>query len=67
MDVSTPKEFIEKVLPEKFDPDKASDLTAVVQFKISGKDGGDWYMTIKDGKLEVSEGQILIDGYIIKL
>lgn len=56
MEVTTPKEFIETVLPEKFDPERAADISAVVQFKISGDDGGDWYITIKDRKLEVSEG-----------
>ena len=46
MEVSTPKEFLDKVLPEKFDPAKAADLTAVVQFKISGDNGGEWVLTI---------------------
>ena len=58
MEVSTPKEFLDKVLPEKFDPEKAADLSAVVQFKISGDDGGQWVLTIKDKKLEVTEGTV---------
>ena len=56
MEVSTPKEFLDKVLPEKFDPEKAAGLAAVVQFKISGDDGGEWVLTIKDGKIEVTDG-----------
>lgn len=56
MEVSTPKEFLDKVLPEKFDAAKAAGLTAVVQFKISGDDGGEWYLRIEDQKLEVNEG-----------
>ena len=56
MEVSTPKEFIEKVLPERFDGEKAAGISAVVQFKISGENGGEWYMTIKDKKLEIKQG-----------
>ena len=56
MEVSTPKEFIEKVLPESFDGTKAAGLTAVVQFKLSGEAGGEWWIQIKDQKLEVHEG-----------
>jgi putative sterol carrier protein len=58
MEVSTPKEFLDKVLPEKFDPAKAADLTAVVQFKISGDNGGEWVLTIKDQKLEITDGKV---------
>ena len=56
MEASTPEEFIEKILPEKFEGDKAAELSAVVQFNISGDNGGEWYLTIKDQKLEVSKG-----------
>ena len=56
MDVSTPKEFIEEVLPEKFDGDQARGLLAVVQLNISGDNGGGWFLTIKDGKLETTQG-----------
>jgi putative sterol carrier protein len=58
MEVSTPKEFLDNVLPEKFDPEKAAGLSAVVQFKISGDDGGEWVLTIKDGKLEITDGTV---------
>ncbi len=56
MAVTTPREFIEKVLPERFDGSKAAGINAVVQFEISGENGGNWYITIRDQKLEVSEG-----------
>ena len=56
MEASTPKEFLDKVLPEKFDPEKAAGLSAVVQFKISGDNGGEWVLTIKDQKIEITEG-----------
>ncbi len=58
MEVTTPKEFIEKVLPSKFDGEKAAGITATVQFKISGDKGGEWFITIKDKKLEVKEGTV---------
>jgi putative sterol carrier protein len=56
MEVKSPKEFIEQILPQKFDGSKAAGISAVVQFKISGDNGGDWFITIKDEKLEVSAG-----------
>jgi len=58
MAVSTPKEFLENVLPEKLsDPEKLGDLVATVQFYIKGDDGGEWYLRIADGKAEVKEGE----------
>ncbi len=56
MEVSTPQEFIEKILPESFDGEKAAGLTAVIQFKLSGDDGGEWWISIKDQKLEAHQG-----------
>jgi len=56
MEVSTPQEFIEKVLPQNFDGTKAAGLTAAVQFKIKGDDGGEWFLIIQDQKLEVGQG-----------
>ena len=31
-------------------------MHAVIQFKLSGQDGGNWYATIKDGTCVVTEG-----------
>ena len=56
MEASTPEEFIEKILPEKFEGEKAAGLSAVVQFNISGDNGGEWFLIIKDQKLEVTKG-----------
>ena len=58
MEVSTPKEFLDQVLPESFDPEKAVGLSAVVQLKISGDNGGEWVLTIRDQKLEVTDGTV---------
>jgi len=56
MEVKTPKEFLEKVLPAKFDPSKAAGFEAVIQMNIAGSDGGDWIVTIRDQKMQVKEG-----------
>ena len=56
MDVKTPREFLVDVLPGKFDGNQAAGIAAVVQLNIAGDNGGQWYLTIKDGKLETSEG-----------
>jgi putative sterol carrier protein len=56
MEVKTPKEFFEKVLPTKFNPDKAKDFEAVAQVDISGTNGGHWIISIKNEKMETKEG-----------
>jgi putative sterol carrier protein len=55
-EAKTPKDFFEKVLPSRFKPDKAADIDVTVQMKITGPNGGDWVVTIKNQKLEVKEG-----------
>jgi len=56
MDVKTPREFFEKVLPTRFDPEKAKGIDATVQMDIKGTIGGTWIITIKDQKMVVKEG-----------
>jgi putative sterol carrier protein len=55
-EAKTPKDFFEKVLPNRFKPDKAAGVDVTVQIKITGPNGGNWAVTIKDQKLEVKEG-----------
>lgn len=43
-------------LGDKIDPNKAAGMNATFQFDITGDDGGQWYVTIADGKAEVHEG-----------
>ena len=43
-------------MPEAFLPEKAAGLDATIQFKFTGAEPGDWYATIKDGKVAVSKG-----------
>jgi putative sterol carrier protein len=55
-EAKTPKEFFEKVLPKRFKPEKAGDIDVTAQINITGPNGGDWAVIIKNQKLEVKEG-----------
>ncbi len=39
-----------------FMPDKAVGVDTVFQYHLTGDEGGDWIITIKDGKCKVAEG-----------
>jgi putative sterol carrier protein len=56
MEAATPKDFFEKILPKRFDSSKAIGVDVTVQISITGTNGGDWTVTIKDQKLDVKEG-----------
>jgi putative sterol carrier protein len=56
METKTPKEFLEKVLPARFNADKAAGIDVVAQINITGTEGGNWAVTIRDQKLQVTEG-----------
>ena len=56
MEVKTPKEFFEKALPARFQPDKAEGIDITAQVNITGPIGSNWTVTIKDQKLQVTEG-----------
>ena len=56
MEAKTPKEFFEEILPNRFNPAKAAGVDVTVQINITGPNGGDWIVIIKDQKLEVKEG-----------
>ncbi len=59
MAVNTPREFIEEVLPDKLsDPEKLKDIDASVQLVIAGEEGGEWYLLIKDQKVEVQKSAL---------
>jgi len=38
------------------DPNEAKDLNATIQFNVSGEGGGDYYLSIADGKCTFTEG-----------
>ena len=43
-------------MPGAFLPEKAAGLDAVIQFKFTGAEPGEWFAAIKDGKVEVQQG-----------
>ena len=43
-------------MPEVFNADAAQGLNAVFQFEITGDDGGNWSVVIKDGACEIVDG-----------
>lgn len=51
----TVAELMEK-MPGAFIPEKAPGLDAVIQFKFTGTEAGEWNATIKDGKVSVAQG-----------
>jgi putative sterol carrier protein len=56
MEAKTPREFFEKVLPVRFNPNKAKGVDVTVQVSITGPNGGVWTVIIKDQKIEVKQG-----------
>jgi putative sterol carrier protein len=44
-------------MPGAFLPEKAPGLDAVIQFKFTGEEAGDWYAAIKDGAVTVEKGE----------
>jgi putative sterol carrier protein len=43
-------------MPGAFIPEKATGVDAVVHFKFTGAEPGEWNAVIKDGKCEVAQG-----------
>ncbi len=43
-------------MPAAFRPEKAEGVEAVVQYHLTGEQGGDWVITIRDGACQVEEG-----------
>ncbi len=43
-------------MPKALIPEKAAGVDATIQFKFSGAEAGEWYVTIKDGKCSVEKG-----------
>ncbi|MCJ7510410.1 MAG: SCP2 sterol-binding domain-containing protein [Dehalococcoidia bacterium] len=44
-------------MPENFKPDKAAGASAVIQFKVTGAEPGNYYLEVKDGKCNATEGE----------
>jgi putative sterol carrier protein len=43
-------------MPSRFNADAAKGMDAVIQFNLTGDEGGQYHAIIKDGALEVKEG-----------
>lgn len=56
VEVKTPKDFFETVLPQRFKPEKAKDVDVIVNIVISGDNGGEWIVIIKNQTLKIKEG-----------
>ena len=55
MNPTTVKEFFQ-LLPGRLDSDAAEDLDAVYQFDLSGAQGGQYILTIREGACQIAEG-----------
>jgi putative sterol carrier protein len=53
--VSSAKEYFAG-MPAAFSPTAAAGLSASYQFELSGDGGGQWFVRVRNGKLEVGEG-----------
>jgi len=51
----TVKDLMER-MPKAFLPEKAPGVDAVIQYHLTGEEGGDWVITIRDGQCTVTEG-----------
>ena len=51
----TPKEIFEQ-MSANVNADAAKGMNATIQFNLSGDNGGQWYVGIKDGGATVSQG-----------
>jgi len=52
----TAKDYFEG-MPAAFQKDLAARLNATYQFDLGGEGGGKWFVQIRDGVLEVGEGE----------
>ena len=43
-------------LPDAFFPERAGDVSAVIHFKFTGAEPGEWNATLRDGRCEVAQG-----------
>ena len=55
-DIAAAVKEIFNQMPQNVNPDAAKGMNAVIQFKLTGEGGGDYYVEIKDGAVTVHEG-----------
>jgi putative sterol carrier protein len=63
MTPTTVKEFFQR-LPDQLDSGAAEDLDAVYQFDLSGAQGGQYILTIREGACQVTEG-MHVDPHVV--
>ena len=56
METNAPREFFEKALPARFKPEKTVGINVITQLNVTGPEGGNWTVIVKDQKLQVTEG-----------
>jgi len=56
METNTPREFFEKALPARFKPENAAGINVIAQLNVTGPEGGNWTVILKDQKIQVTEG-----------
>ena len=44
-------------MPQAFRPERAAGVSAVIQFKVTGAEPGNWVISVKDGACSVTEGE----------
>jgi len=56
-DELTPGQVI-GAMPEYFQPEKAGNTNATIQFDLSGEQAGKWFLKVADGQASANEGQV---------
>ena len=56
MEAKTPKEFFDNVLPARFKPEKSAGIDVVTQIIVTGENSGNWVVTVKNQKMQITEG-----------
>lgn len=51
----TPQDIFD-LMPSALDPNVAKGVNATIQFNLVGDEGGQWYVTIKEGRANVLRG-----------
>ena len=51
----TPEDIFTR-MSEGLDENAAKGVNATIQFNLSGDEGGQWFVTVRDGKVSVSKG-----------
>ncbi len=57
VEVKTTKDFFEKILPQRFNPEKAKNIDIIVNVNISGNNGGKWTVIIRNQALKIAVGE----------